>query len=609
VRRIAAALGVAGALLVASVPAVVPAQTATFLLASPDVARDGPLPKEALAASDGCHGENEPPRIVWSRPPTGTHSFAVTFFNQDAQRGAGFTHWLVYDIPPTDRTIRDHGRVGLNGNGEEAYVGVCPPEGESARHYLFTVYALDLPDNALPAGLTTDQFLDRVRRHVLGTAQLDTVYTRPLPHPDSEGVIVGRRRAAIEAAHIKHVVIVIQENRSVDNLFNGLPGADTVREGMSHDGTVPLRPLDLDAPFDVDHQHRAFEREYDDGKMDGWDTVEIQPEGTTERDLAYSYVPRGQVEPYWEMAQRWTFADRMFQTNSGPSFPAHLYLVAGQSDYTANNPNHLETTAFAWGCDSPANATVSIIAPKGNEVHGPYPCLDFPTLADELDDANLGWRYYAPSIVSLGNIWSAFDAIRHIRYGRDWDYVVSPETRVLADAAAGTLPAVSWVVPTARNSDHSFPPRKTAKDVAVAGDYGPQWVTSVVNAIGRSPQWNETAIFVVWDDWGGWYDHVAPPQLDRMGLGFRVPFIVISPWAREHYVSHVQHEFGSILKFTENVFGLARLGTTDVRADGLWDCFDFTRPPRPFVPVKSGSGGVAFTLTPHVDNVPPDDDR
>jgi phospholipase C len=309
------------------------------------------------------------------------------------------------------------------------------------------------------------------------------------------------------------------------------------------------------------------------------------------------------------MAERWTFGDRMFQTNTGPSFPAHLYLIAGQSDYTANNPNHLETTAFAWGCDSPHNATVSIIAPKGNEVRGPYPCLDFPTLADELDEANLTWRYYAPSIHSLGNIWSAFDAIRHIRYGNAWGNVVSPETRVLADAAAGALPAVSWVVPTARNSDHSFPPRKTVKDVAVAGDYGPEWVSAVVNAIGRSPQWNDTAIFVVWDDWGGWYDHVVPPQLDRMGLGFRVPFIVISPWARQHYVSHVQHEFGSILKFTENVFGLARLGTTDVRADSLWDCFDFTHGPQPFVPISSARAHVSFTLAPHTDAQSPDDDE
>ncbi|MEO6990532.1 MAG: alkaline phosphatase family protein, partial [Candidatus Baltobacteraceae bacterium] len=348
---------------------------------------------------------------------------------------------------------------------------------------------------------------------------------------DDDGSNAARRHAAVERAHIRHIVIIIQENRSVDNFFNGFPGADTVDVGMTHDGPVALHPVDLVRRTDVDHQHRAFLTEYDDGKMDGWDRVETEPQ---QRDLTfpYAYVPHQQIEPYWTMAERFTFADRMFQSNTGPSFPAHLYLIAGQSDFTANNPNHIETSSFAWGCDSPSNATVSVIGPLGIESKGPYPCLDFRTLADELDARDISWKYYAPSIRSLGNIWSAFDAIRHIRFSSEWSNVVSPETRVIADANQGALPSVSWVVPTARNSDHSFPRRKSSKDVAVTGAFGPEWVASVVNAIGRGPDWNSTAIFVVWDDWGGWYDHVAPPQLDRMGLGFRVPFIVISPYAR-----------------------------------------------------------------------------
>ena len=93
----------------------------------------------------------------------------------------------------------------------------------------------------------------------------------------------------------------------------------------------------------------------------------------------------------------------------------------------------------------------------------------------------------------------------------------------------------------------------------MSGQYGPEWVASVVNAIGEGPLWKSTAVFVVWDDWGGWYDHVTPPQLDRMGLGFRVPFIAIGPYAKRHYVSHVRHEFGSIVKFVEDVFGLPSL--------------------------------------------------
>ncbi len=205
------------------------------------------------------------------------------------------------------------------------------------------------------------------------------------------------------------------------------------------------------------------------------------------------------------------------------------------------------------------------------------------------------------------NIWSAFDAIRHVRFGPDWVNVVSPETRVISDANSGYLPAVSWVVPTAQNSDHPFPRGKSDVDLTIEEQHGPEWVSSIVNAIGQSPLWKDTAIFVVWDDWGGWYDHVAPPQLDRMGLGPRVPFIVISPYARRHYVSHVQHEFGSLLKFSENVFDLPRLNTTDVRSDGLWDCFDFNQRPAPFVPI-SFVHKTAFSILPHDDPTPPDSD-
>ncbi len=382
-------------------------------------------------------------------------------------------------------------------------------------------------------------------------------------------------------SHIKHVVVIIQENRSVDNFFHGFPGADTVDEGMSHNGPVPLHPVNLDTPVDVDHQHKAWVQEYDDGRMDGWDTVDTLPR--QDPDFPYAYVPRDQLEPYWDMALQYTFADRMFQSNTGPTFPAHLYLISGQSDWTSNNPNHMETTQYAWGCDSPLDARVSWIDADGHEVSpGIYPCLNFPTLADMAMSQGVTWSYYAPGLDDLGNIWSAFDAIRHIRYSKYWGNVISPETTVLKDAARANLSNLVWVVPNAQNSDHPFPTQLTGRDLTVTGAYGPEWVASVVNAIGKSPLWRSTAIIVLWDDWGGWYDHVVPPQLDRMGLGFRVPMIVISPWAKRHYVSHVRHEFGSILRFEELTFDLPSLHTTDDRSDALRDCFDFDQAPEPF---------------------------
>ncbi len=385
--------------------------------------------------------------------------------------------------------------------------------------------------------------------------------------------------------HIRHVVIIIQENRSFDNLFHDFPGADTVDYGRSRAGLVRLHPVDLDYAADVDHQHRAFSTEYDDGRMDGWDRAATLPR--QDPDFPYAYVPHAEIEPYWDMAEQYTLADRMFQSNTGPSFPAHLYLVAGQGARVASNPNRLETTRFAWGCDSPLTARVDLIAADGAEVPGPYPCFDFPTLADTAVNAGVTWSYYAPGLDHLGNIWSAFDAIRHIRYSPYWENVISPETRVLEDAARADLPNITWVVPSAQNSDHPFPAGKSTRDISVTGQYGPDWVASVVNAIGRSPTWNSSVIFVVWDDWGGWYDHVKPPQLDRMGLGFRVPLIVISPWAKRHYISHVQHEFGSLLRFSELAFDLPSLDTTDRRSDGLRDCFDFSQHPRAFSPIPT----------------------
>src|SRR5580704_768328 len=227
-------------------------------------------------------------------------------------------------------------------------------------------------------------------------------------------------------SHIKHVVIVVQENRTTDNLFNGFPGADTVRYGRGLNGQpVKLRPVDLNFPADVDHQHRAFETEYNGGRMDGWQHARSYP--TQDPDFPYAYVPEAQIEPYWTMAERFTLADHMFQSNTGPSFPAHLYLIAGEAAMTASNPNHLETTQFAWGCDSPPNATVTVLTKRGREVPGPFPCLDFQTLGDVADRGHVSWRYYAPPLESLGSIWSAFDAIRHIRYGPYWsNNVISP---------------------------------------------------------------------------------------------------------------------------------------------------------------------------------------
>ena len=367
-----------------------------------------------------------------------------------------------------------------------------------------------------------------------------------------------------------------------------------MQTGQTHDGkTVTLTPRSLATPGDAQHSHNAWVTDWNSGAMNGFDLR--APAGEPSK-YNYAYVPKSETVPYWNLASTYTFADRFFQSNTGPSFPAHLYLISGQSNMAAGNPEISGVPVNPWGCDSPKGSTVPMMTQNGQLTNGPYPCFDFTTLADEMDHAGVTWRYYAPALGTSGDVWSVFDAINHIRFGSDWNHVISPETQILTDVSAGTLAQVTWVVPSKINSDHAG--SKSAS--------GPQWVASVVNAIGGSKYWNNTVIFVTWDDWGGWYDHVSPPQLDVMGLGFRVPLIVVSPFAKRAYVSHTQHEFGSILKFTEEQFGLPSLGTTDARADDLSDCFNFGQRLQRFVPVKTGISPSFFIHEP-ASSEPPDD--
>ncbi len=394
---------------------------------------------------------------------------------------------------------------------------------------------------------------------------------------------------------IKHIVIIIQENRSPDNLFQGLPGADIATSGKDPAGnTIPLHPDDLAVGADPQHGSISAITDIDGGKMDGF-IYEIPGDPTG----AYSYVPRAEVQSYFDLASRYTFADRMFASNAGPSYPAHQYLIAGQAAGVTGNPyNPLPGTNAAWGCDASPGTIVSSVLPTGAAGPNVFPCEDYQTLADTLASNGDTWRYYAPAVgADVGYIWSAYQAIRHIRYGPAWGNVISPETQILTDAAHG-LPSVTWITPTLKNSDHRSPPN--------VDDGGPSWVAQVVDAIGASPDWNSTAIFITWDDWGGFYDHVPPPKVDAYGLGIRVPLIVVSPYAKRGYVSHVQHEFGSILHFAETVFGLPSLGQRDAISDNLLDCFDFSQAPAAFVPLKTPVSRAAL-LRAAPEDIPPDD--
>jgi phospholipase C len=430
------------------------------------------------------------------------------------------------------------------------------------------------------------------------------------------------------AAIIQRVVVIFQENRTPDNLFQDPVligrGADIASSGLNTSGqTIQLQPMDLGTAgsspqlYDLSHANAAFVVMYDGGKMDGANLIPCSPTADCPTNPQYKYVMPSDVQPYFAMAEQYTFGDRMFQTNEGPSFPAHQFIISGTSApsatstlFAAENPDNSPA-----GCIAPSTETVAMIDASGSETAqaAEYPCFDHPTLTDLLDNAGVTWRYYAPS---AGSIWTSPDAIDHICQpqtingtltctGPDWNNnVIIPEWQVLEDISNGQLPQVSWVIPDGDHSDHAMSNNGT----------GPSWVASIVNAIGNSQYWANTAIIITWDDWGGWYDHVAPKVVNDgvswgsgYVYGFRVPLVIVSPYAKAAYISHTTHDFGSILKYIETQFNLPSLNYADAPADDLSDCFSMTQSPLQFQTIAAPQDAKSFINDKGPRNDPDDD--
>ncbi len=190
------------------------------------------------------------------------------------------------------------------------------------------------------------------------------------------------------------------------------------------------------------------------------------------------------------------------------------------------------------------------------------------------------WRFYAGAVNGDGGIWSSYQAESRVYDGPDWAAdVINPPSQFLTDIAAGSLANITWITPTYKASDHP----------GFDASQGPAWVASLVDAIGKSPFWSSTAIFIMWDDWGGWFDPVPPVYEDYDGLGFRVPLLMISPYAKKGYVTHVQYETSSVLRYIEDNFDLPQLAASDARAnDPASDAFDYAQKPRRFRKIFGG---------------------
>ena len=467
------------------------------------------------------------------------------------------------------------------------------------------------------------------------------------------GLAVATAHAQLPSASFKHVVVIVQENRTPDNLFHGLCAAPygacavpptprapyniQTSNWKTKTGTITPAPVALAGTYDLDHSHSAFNTMCDVRagappvcKMDGAARINCLPlSGTTcPADPQFKYVDNstGILNPYLVLATQYGWANYMFQTNQGPSFPAHQFIFGGTSAPTkADDALGIfvaENGKQSGGCLAPPTTLIQMVSPSstppplGVETSSIFPCLEHLTMADLVSD----WKYYEASPVSL---WSAPDAIEHIclpSAGKctGWGKHVPVSKQVLTDVGNCALSDLTWVTPTAANSDHA----------PLSDGGGPSWVSAIVNAIGNSKctdsvggrtltYWEDTAIFITWDDWGGWYDHEPPPILAGVQgdyqYGFRVPLIVVSAYTPARFVDNTRYDFGSILRFIEHNFaslGLTEgeLGFADRRATtDLSAFFHLNRVPRKFTTVAAPKS-AAFFINDTRPPEPPDND-
>ncbi len=378
---------------------------------------------------------------------------------------------------------------------------------------------------------------------------------------------------------IQHIVFFVKENRSFDNYFGKFPRAAGAITGVTSTGqTVPLLPDPDIEPSDLCHDEPCALTAMDNGKMDQFDIMQGVPGETvpvTPNLRSYVQFDQSTIPNYWAYASTYTLADHMFSSMWGPSFPNHLYTIAAQNGGVIGDPDSAGVQLLpAWGCDSPSGTTVSILSADLQTTTTAYPCFEFTTLGDRIDEAQssnaaLTWKYYAPSQGQSGYEWNAYDTINHIRYGPDWKVNIVPETQFVTDAMNGNLASVNWVITPENISDH--PPASVCA--------GENDSVSKINAVMQGPQWGSTAMFLFWDDFGGYYDHLPAPQIYTYGLGPRVPLLIISPYAKPAYVSPTIYSAASLLSFAENVFGLPPLLDTDTLANNVADSFDFAQNP------------------------------
>jgi phospholipase C len=385
--------------------------------------------------------------------------------------------------------------------------------------------------------------------------------------------------AAVQGIHkIQHVVVIMQENRSFDEYFGLYPGADGLPRQNGQFTVCSPDPLSgrciapfhdpRDSQFGGPHAHDAAVADIDGGKMDGF--VGEAQMGTDLTDVM-GYKDASDIPNYWTYAQQFVLQDRMFESVSSWSFPEHLYLV---SEWSAKCSKQGDPASCTNGGTEPPQPTIngtSGVSP--DQTSRNYAWTDLTYL---LHKFNVSWRYYvaegfqpdcedgaetcnpAAQTVGTPDIWNPLPGFTDVRADGQVGNIQTID-HFYADVRAGRLPAVSWIAPNQTVSEH--PPATVSA--------GQAYVTTLINTIMSSPLWASTAIFVNWDDWGGFYDHVVPPSIDSAGYGLRVPGLVISPYAKRGFIDNQTLSQDAYAKFIEDDFlnGLRLDPKTDGRPD------------------------------------------
>jgi len=364
---------------------------------------------------------------------------------------------------------------------------------------------------------------------------------------------------------IKHIVIIVRENHSFDNLFGRYAGADGT--AYAQEGSRRARPAipPLQLYSDIGHDAQAIEMGVDGGKMDDFYKVFHAIQHGV--DVADSEYAGWELPDYWAYAKHYGLADHFFSTILGSSFPNHLVTIMGQGLSIRDDPYIPTHGLLSWGCD--ASSGTYVIQYVGSASRRIKPCFTGKTIADEANSAGVSWGYYSQPSGTFGYLWSTYDSIRHIRYSKQWKTNVRQSTSFISDVRRRRLPAITWLTTNLKDSDH--PPA----NICVSQNR----IAEMIDSVMRSPDWKSTAIIMTWDDSGGFFDHVPPPSVAGVTLGPRVPLVVISSYARPHFVDHTQYDFRSILTFVESTFNLPHEDTFDRNVNSIAGMFDFHQKP------------------------------